>query len=71
MVSISRICNEQQSTFGNKNVHIHGKLRRELRMEETQKKGKVEKAMEFVERMRKIQKEAGVALKKVQEDIKR
>ena len=45
---------------------------RELRMEgDIRKKGKVEKAMEFVERMRKIQKEAGVALKKVQEDIKR
>ena len=45
---------------------------RELRMEgDIRKKGKVEKAMEFVERMRKIQEEAGVALKKVQEDIKR
>jgi len=35
------------------------------------KKGKVEKATEFVERMRKVQEKAGVALKKVQEDMKR
>ena len=35
------------------------------------KKGKVEKAMEFVERMRKVQEEVGAALKKAQEDMKR
>ena len=35
------------------------------------RKGKVEKVIEFVERMRKVQKEAGVALKKVQEEMKR
>jgi len=35
------------------------------------KKGKVEKAMEFVERMKKMQEEAGAALKKAQEDMKR
>jgi len=29
------------------------------------KKGKVEKAMEFLERMKKVQKEVGVALKKM------
>ena len=28
------------------------------------KKGKVEKAIEFIERMKKVQEEAGVALKK-------
>ncbi len=45
---------------------------RELRIEEDiRKKGKVEKATEFVERMKKVQKEAGVALKKTQEEIKR
>ena len=39
--------------------------RRELRMgADIRKKGKVEKATEFVERMKKVQKEAGVALKK-------
>ena len=45
---------------------------RELRMGgDIRKKGKVEKATEFVERMKKIQKEAGVALKKAQENMKR
>ena len=45
---------------------------RELRMEEDiRKKGKVEKAMEFVERMTKVQKETRAALKKAQEDMKR
>jgi len=45
---------------------------RELRMEgDIRKKGKVEKATEFVERMEKVQEEAGVALKKTQEDMKR
>ena len=44
---------------------------RELRMGgDIRKKRKVEKATEFVERMKKIQ-EAGVALKKAQEDMKR
>ena len=35
------------------------------------KKGKVEKAMEFVKRIKKMQEEAGAALKKAQEDMKR
>jgi len=35
------------------------------------KKGKVEKAMEFVERMKRVQEEARAALKKAQEEIKR
>jgi len=39
---------------------------RELRMGgDIRKKGKVEKATEFVERMKKVYKETGVALKKV------
>jgi len=38
---------------------------RELRMEDNiRKKGKVEKTTEFIERMRRVQEEAGVALKK-------
>jgi len=46
--------------------------RRELRMgEDIKKRGKVEKATEFVERMKKVYEEAGVALKKAQEDMKR
>ena len=45
---------------------------RELRMgEDIKKRGKVEKAMEFVERMKKIYEEAEAALKKAQEDMKR
>ena len=35
------------------------------------KKGKVEKATEFVERLKKVQKKAGVMLRKVQEEMKR
>jgi len=45
---------------------------RELRMGgDIRKKGKVEKAMEFVEKMKQVQEETGAALKKVQENIKR
>ena len=45
---------------------------RELRMEgDIRKKGKVEKATKFVERMKKVHEEAGAALKKAQEDMKR
>jgi len=45
---------------------------RELRMgEDIRKRGKVEKATEFVERMKKVHEEAGAALKKAQEDMKR
>ena len=46
--------------------------RRELRMGgDIRKRGKVEKATEFVERMKKVHKEAGTVLKKAQEDMKR
>ena len=39
--------------------------RRELRMGgDIRKKGKIEKATEFVKRMKKVHEEAGVALKK-------
>ena len=38
---------------------------------DVRKKGKVEKATEFVEQMKKIQKEAGAALKKIQKNMKR
>ena len=45
---------------------------RELRMRgDIRKKGKVESAMEFIERMKKVYEEAGVALKKTQEEMKR
>jgi len=42
------------------------RTRRDIR-----KRGKVKKVMEFVERMKQVQEEAGVSLKKTQEDIKR
>ena len=45
---------------------------RELRMGvDIRKKEKVEKVIEFAERMKRVQEEAGVALKKVQEEMKR
>ena len=45
---------------------------REVRIRgDIQKKGKVEKATEFVKRIKRIQEEAGAALKKAQEEIKR
>ena len=44
---------------------------RELRIEaDIRKKGKVEKATEFAERMKKIQEEARAALRKTQEEMK-
>jgi len=45
---------------------------RELRMGgDIRKRGKVESATEFMERMKKVHEEAGVALKKMQEEMKR
>jgi len=45
---------------------------RELRMEVDimRRKGKVKKAMEFAERIKKIQEKTGIALRKAQEKIK-
>ena len=46
--------------------------RRELRIGgDIRRKGKVEKVTEFMERMKQVQEEAGAALKKAQEDMKR
>ena len=45
---------------------------RELRMGgDMKRKGKVESTTEFVERMKKVHEEAGVALKKAQEEMKK
>jgi len=45
---------------------------KEMRMGgDIRKKGKVESAMEFVERMKKVHEEAEVALRKTQEEMKR
>ena len=46
--------------------------RRELRIGvDIRRKEEVEKTIEFAERMKEIQKEVGVALKKIQEEIKK
>jgi len=63
----------------NNKIHMATKVllfianyRRKLRMgEDIRKKGKVEKATKFVERMKKVQEKAGTTLKKVQNDMKR
>jgi len=39
-------------------------------MVDIKRKGKVEKATEFAKRMRKVQEKAGMALRRVQEEIK-
>ena len=45
---------------------------RDLRMGgNIKKRGKVEKVTEFIEKMKKVHEEAGAALKKVQENMKR
>ena len=45
---------------------------RELRIGgDIRKRGKIEKATEFVERMKKVQEEAGTVLKKAQKDMER
>ena len=44
---------------------------RELRMgADIRKREKIEKAMEFAERIKKVQEEAGAALRKIQEEMK-
>ena len=44
----------------------------ELRMGgDIRKKGKIESATEFIERMKKVHEEVGTALKKIQEEMKR
>jgi len=64
-------------TINNK-IHLVTKMslfmanyRRELRIEvDIRRKGRMEKAMEFAERMKRVQEEAGVALRRAQEEIK-
>ena len=71
MTSIGRICNQQQSIFGNEDISFMANYRRKLRMgTDIRKKGKMEKVIEFVERMKKVQEKAGVALRKMQEEMK-
>ena len=63
----------------NNKIHLATKVfpfmanyERELWMEaDVMKKGKVEKATEFVKQMKKIQEEAGTVLKRMQKNMKR
>ena len=63
----------------NNKVHMATKMSpfmanygREMRMGgDIRRKGKVESAMEFVERMKKVHEEVEVALRKTQEEMKR
>jgi len=72
MVGISGVCGEQQSSHSYEGFTFHDKLWEKVKNGgDIRKRGKVEKAMEFVERMKKVHEEAGVALKKAQEDMKR
>jgi len=51
---------------------IMANYERELRMGgDIRRRGKVESAMEFIERMKKVHKEARAMLKKAQEDMKK
>jgi len=62
----------------NNKIHLATKMslfmanyRRELKMGvDIRRKEKIEKATEFAERIKKMQEEAGVALKRAQEEIK-
>ena len=55
-----------------KTLPFMANYRKELRMgEDIRKKGKVESATEFVERIKKVQEEAEAALRKTQEEMKR
>ena len=63
----------------NNNIHLVMKVspfivnyKREVRMRiDIRRKEKTEKATEFAERMRRIQKEAEAVLRKIQEEMKR
>ena len=71
LVSVKFVVNNKVHT-ATRILPFMANYRREIRMgEDIRKKEKVEKVMEFVERMKKVYKEAGAALKKVQEDMKR
>jgi len=72
VVGISRVCSEQQSSHCNQGFAFHGKLSKRIENgRDIRKREKVEKATKFVERIKKVHKEVGAALKKVQEDMKR
>ena len=64
MVGISRVYGEQQDSHSNEGFTIHSKLWEKFKDRGRYKnKKKVEKATEFVKRMKKVQEEAGAVLK--------
>jgi len=72
VVSNSRVCCKQQDSFGNKGFTFHSKLwERTIEGADIRRKDKVEKTTEFVERMKRVQEEAGTALRKAQEEMRR
>jgi len=65
MVSISRVHSKQKIHLATKILLFMANYGRELRIgTDIRKKGKVEKAIKFVERMKKIQEKAGAALRR-------
>jgi len=72
IVSIGRVHSKQQGTLNNESISIYGELQKGSKNGgDIRKRGKVEKAMEFIERMKRVQEEVGAALKKMQEEMKR
>ena len=68
VVSNGRVCSEHSVTKMSLFMANYG---RELRMEaDIRRKGKVEKAMKFAERIKKVQEKAGMALRKAQKEMK-
>ena len=71
MASAEFVVNNKAHT-ATKVLPFMANYRRELRMGgDIRKKRKVESATEFVERMKKVHEEAGAALKRTQEEIKK
>jgi len=71
-LALAEFATNNKAHTATKMLPFMANYRRELRMEgDIRKKGKIESAMEFMERMKKVHEEAGVALKKIQEEMKR
>jgi len=71
VVGIGKVCGEQQGSYDNKSFTFYGKLwERVENGGDIRKKGKIESATEFVEKMKKVHEKAMVALRKMQEKMK-
>ena len=71
MASVKFVVNNKVY-IATKILAFRANYRRELRIGgDIRKKGKVEKATEFVKRMKQVQEEVGMALKKAQKDMER